>query len=370
MESKPIILIVDDMPPVLEALASLLETENCQIVLASDGPSALARVVEHAPDIILLDVMMPGMDGYEVARRLRADARWRHIPIIFVTALDSTADLVHGLEAGADEFLSKPVNGLELRARVRSMLRLKRQYDELAANLRLREDLANMIAHDMRTPLTLILSNTESLSHETALPPTLQASLEAVGKQAQRLNAFLTDMLLLAKMEAGQLRLDYAVLDVNQLVREAAQNYLGFIQARGRKLVLELAETPCPARLDAKLLARVLDNLLSNALKFSPPGGAITMRVAGGPAGEAASRVQVQVIDQGPGIPPEHRTEIFNKFSIVELKQRSLPQIGLGLAFCKLVVEAHGGQIGVEENQPQGAIFKVELSREPDPQSL
>jgi two-component system, sensor histidine kinase and response regulator len=359
------------MPPVLEALAALLETENCEIRMANDGQEALASVLDNPPDVILLDVMMPGMDGFEVAHRLKADRRWRHIPIVLVTALDSTADLVRALEAGADEFLSKPVNGIELRARVRSMLRIKRQYDELEDSLRLREDLANMIAHDMRTPLTIILGATEDLAQSVTLEPDLHASVTGLQTQARRLNAYLTDLLLTAKMEAGQLLLNCAAVDVRQLARAAESDYRQLVEMRGRRLVLDLPAEPCLANLDGRLFARVLDNLLSNALKFSPAGGLITLQVVLdrlGPAdGQPAVRLWVHVKDEGVGIPVEHRDEIFDKFGIVDLKQHGLTQIGLGLAFCKLVVEAHGDRIFVEENSPQGAIFSVELQGAPTP---
>ena len=362
VEPRPTILLVDDMPPVLEALAALLETEGCEIRMANDGQEALAAVAERPPDLILLDVMMPGMDGFEVAQRLKSDRRWRHIPIVLVTALDSTADLVRALEAGADEFLSKPVNGLELRARVRSMLRIKRQYDELEASLRLREDLANMIAHDMRTPLTIILGTAEDLEEAQGLPPDLRASCEGLRAQAKRLNGYLVDMLLLAKMEAGQLLLNCALTDLRELAQAAETNYRRLIEGRGRRLVTDLPARPCPVNLDSRLYGRVLDNLLSNALKFSPAGGTVSLQVTEDPAD--AGRVWLRVADQGPGIPAEHRQQIFEKFKIVDLKQHGLTQIGLGLAFCKLVVEAHGDRVYVEENSPQGAVFTIEIQRE------
>ncbi len=359
LDSKPTILIVDDMPSVLEALAALLETENAQLVMADSGQGALDKVAECPPDLILLDVMMPGMDGFATAQCLKGDARWKHIPIILVTALDSTAALVQGLEAGADEFLSKPIVGMELRARVRSMLRIKRQHDELRANLKLREDLANMIAHDMRTPLTLILNTAEDLEHATGLAPDMQAAVRLLRDQTRRLNGFLTDMLLLAKMEAGHLLLNCTVLDVNGLAQEAAQTYGPLVTARGRRLATELAPERCLANLDAKLMGRVLDNLLSNALKFSPPGGQIVLRVEA-----TASGPKILMIDEGPGIPASHRADIFDKYRIIALKQHDVPQLGLGLAFCKLVVEAHGGQIQVAENQPTGSVFTVALPRD------
>ena len=125
MDEKPRILVVDDESSARNTLEAFLFGEGYDLAFAASGPEALARLDELVPDLILLDVMMPGMDGFKVCQRLKTDKRWRHIPIILVTVLDSKEDLARGLDAGADDFLSKPVNGLELRARVRSMLRIK-----------------------------------------------------------------------------------------------------------------------------------------------------------------------------------------------------------------------------------------------------
>jgi DNA-binding response OmpR family regulator len=136
MDNTPHVLIVDDTPSMRDALGALLLPEGYHLAFAASGQEALDRLQELSPDVILLDVMMPGMDGFQVCERLKADERWRHIPTILVTSLDSQEDLVRGLDAGADEFLTKPVTGLELRARVRTMLRIKQQFDEQQAALR------------------------------------------------------------------------------------------------------------------------------------------------------------------------------------------------------------------------------------------
>jgi two-component system sensor histidine kinase/response regulator len=357
---KPLALIVDDDPGARFTLDALLFREGYDLAFADSGPEVLAHLDELAPDVILLDVMMPGMDGLEVCRRLKADERWRHTPVILVTSLDSKEDLARGLDAGADDFLSKPVNVLELRARVRSMLRIKKRYDELEATLRLREDLANMIVHDMNNSMTSILGFSELLKRGAVAPDVLE-DIEVIWDHARRLKSFLNDMLVLAKVEAGKPILNCSLVDVNQLVLEIEKCYSVIAQARGGDLVVELPEGSRPAPLDANLFQRVLDNLVSNALKFSPAEGTVTLRVEYPGAANESPRVRVQVLDEGPGIPEEHRQRIFDKFEIVALKKRSLSQIGLGLAFCKMVVEAHGGRIFVDDNEPKGAVFTIEI---------
>jgi two-component system sensor histidine kinase/response regulator len=370
MEHKSTILIVDDDPTARRMLQVFLSREGYDLALAASGPEALARLDELVPDAILLDVMMPGMDGFQVCRRLKADERWRHIPIILVTALTTKEDLVRGLDAGADEFLSKPMNDLELRARVRSMLRIKTQYDELEATLGLREDLARMTMHDMGGPLTSITLLTELLlKRSTVAPDTIAPEyveeIEEIRTHAQRLNSFLNDMLIAAKMEAGKLMLNRSIVDMNQLVLTVERNHSVIAQARGIDLVIDLPEESRQILLDANLFQRVLDNLTANALKFSPAGSTVTLHIEyleAEPGSQVQEpRVRIQVLDEGPGIAEAHRDRIFDKFETVALKREGVSQFGLGLAFCKMVVEAHDGQIFVGANEPRGAVFTVEI---------
>jgi signal transduction histidine kinase len=338
----------------------LLLREGYELNFAADGYEALAHLDEDPVDVILLDVMMPGMDGFELCERLRRNPKWQHVPIILVTALDSKQDLARGLEAGADDFLHKPYNGLELRARVRSMLRIKQRHDELEAALQLRQDLSNMIVHDIRSPLSSIVIYCDLLEGELGQ---LEA-VETIRGEANRLSGFLTDMLMMARMEHGRLLLSRSPVDMNELATAACDSFTQMARLKEIKLTSTLPESSRSLSLDASLWRRVLDNLLSNAIKFSPTGGAITVQVAY-PEMEAAThsavQVQIQVIDEGPGIPAEHRETIFDKFQIVASKRRDVAQVGLGLAFCKMVVEAHDGRIFVTPNQPRGSIFTVEL---------
>ena len=200
MKKKPHILIVDDEASARQTMEMLLLGEGYLFTFAGDGYEALAELddMDVEPDTILLDVMMPDMDGFELCRRLKNHPRWGHIPIILVTALDSKADLARGLEAGADDFLHKPVNGLELRARVRSMLRIKHHYDALMATMNLREDLSNMIVHDLRAPLANILVYCDLLEEYVA--PAGEPALQTIREESERLSSFVTDMLLMAKM--------------------------------------------------------------------------------------------------------------------------------------------------------------------------
>ena len=363
MNRKPQILIVDDEPYARQTIEMLLLKESYELFFAEDAHEALAQLDDEIPDVILSDVMMPNMDGFELCQRIKRNPKWNHVPIILVTALDSKQDLARGLEAGADDFLHKPINGLELRARVRSMLRIKLRHDELQAALQMRQDLANMIVHDIRSPLSTILIYCDLLDAELGGGV---ETLETIRGEANRLSSFLTDMLMMAKMEHGRLMLNHSPVDVNEMATAVRDSYRPMAQLKEIDLALDLPEQTNQLMLDANLWRRVLDNLLSNALKFSPTGGIVTLKVRyennlnTGNNG-STPHLNLQVIDEGPGIAPEHYETVFDKFQIVATGRRDVKQVGLGLAFCKMVVEAHNGRISVASNQPRGSIFKVEL---------
>lgn len=374
LPTKARVLIVDDDATARSTLAALLSSENYDLRMASSGQEVLAYLDELKPDTILMDVMMPDMDGWTVCQQLKAQKKWRHIPVILVTALDAKEDIVHGLEAGADEFLSKPVNGLELRARVRTMLRIKQQYDELEATLRLREDLASMIAHDMRNLLSPIMGYSQLLIIEASGNSDSIECAEAIYDQANRLSSFINDMLLLAKMEQGHLILNCTPTDINLLVQEIASLYQVVAVSKGITLTTDIPAESRQILLDTNLFRRLIDNLISNALKFSPKGSTVTLQVQYPPfghiysngkfeddTGSQTAQMQIKVLDEGPGIPIEYHERVFNKFETVSLKHTGVPQIGLGLAFCKMIAEAHKGRIFIEANQPRGTIFTVEI---------
>jgi two-component system, sensor histidine kinase and response regulator len=356
------VFIVDDEAAVRETLQTVLSADGHQFTSATNGADALARLQEEVPDVILLDVMMPAMDGHEVCRRIKADPRLRHVPVVLVTVLESKEDLVKGLDAGADEFLSKPVAAVELRARVRSMLRIKRQHDRLAAALKARDELAHMIVHDIRAPLGVIVIHAEWLAQPRNAPnEDGRRRAKTVMSQAERMSGFLNDMLMLAKLEAGKLTLKRAVVDIREMVRVAAAQHLPIAESRNVLLVVDVPPEARWARLDPDLVGRVLDNLLSNALKYSAGGETVSVVVSYGPKTAESAGIHVEVRDQGPGVADADKARIFEKFEIVDQARRGLTQVGLGLNFSRLAVEAHGGRISIRDNTPRGSIFAIDL---------
>lgn len=354
--------VVDDEANNLTVVELLLSHNDYELSYFDRGMSMLEAMQHRLPDLILLDVMMPGIDGIELCHRLKRDDRTKHIPIVMVTALSSREDLSRCLEAGADDFISKPLNGLELRARVRSLLRIKRQYDELQGLLHLREemlqlrmDLSNMVIHDLRNPLANILLSCQILQMRGGLDDRTAPKIQQIEYAGQRLETMIDSLLMTAKLESGKLALHPTDVDLPELVASVCAEFDAIAQQQGVNLVQELAPGSLIIQGDATLLRRVLDNLLSNALKFAPAQSDVTVAVL-----THDDQVLLQVRDRGQGVNPELRDQIFAKFEIGQ----HLPQVkqmGLGLAFCKLVVEAHGGQIQVGDNDPTGCVFTITL---------
>jgi signal transduction histidine kinase len=354
------IVIVDDSRSMRLQLEAMLITENYDITLLGDGKELLDKLPELMPDLIILDLMMPEVDGFEVCRYLKNNSQFQHIPVILVTIMEGKKALAQGLEAGAVDFLQKPVSKAELRARVRSMLRIKRQYDELQATLHMREELSNMIVHDMSTPIVSVLLHA-TLMEEKITDAQMLSHLEMIRMAADRLDSFVNDMLVLAKMEESKLRLNPSVVNINQLVLDAEQHFSIIAQSKGIELKLALPSLPLKMSVDSNLFRRVISNLLANALQYSPSGTTVTLSLTVRYADDNEPHLCMQVIDQGAGIPEEYRNRIFEKFEVVDLKKKGVPQIGLGLTFCKMAVDAHGGNIFVKPNHPQGSVFVVEI---------
>jgi len=355
------ILVIDDEPDNFDVIDALLSQEDYEVSYAASGSAALSSLESYNPDLILLDVMMPDVDGIDICRRLKGMPDWRRVPIIMVTALNSKDNLARCLEAGADDFVGKPVNGLELRARVKSMLRLKYQYDELQGLLQLREDLVKMILHDVRNPLSGLLLGLELLRSPNYPEAKRLHRLETVYSLAKSVQTLVEELLQVTLTEAGQLNLTYSSVDIGGLVQSCLTRFEAIAAQKHLTLVSQLPETPLTGlELDVALFQRVLDNLISNAIKFSPQGTQITLTVTE----LTPDQIKIEVIDAGSGVPDELREKIFEKYEIGTM-MANISQIGLGLAFCKMVIQGHQGIIQVHPHPTQGSVFEILLPRQP-----
>ena len=361
------VVVVDDEPSSREALCALLTAEDMDIQAVASGKELLRRMAELAPDVILLDVMMPEMDGYTVCKELKASVVYQHIPVILITALDTVQDRVRGLDVGADEFLTKPVSRVELQARVRTMLRIKSQYDQLERMLEMRQALSYMIVHDLRNPLAAVMLYLQLLKRKGGVTPEHIRYLEMAMTEAQKMSSFLDDMLMLAKMERGKLSLSRSPLYVDHLLEQVRQKMAPYAEAQGVSLMLKTEGQSYPVIADVALFQRVVENLIANALKFSPPQSAVTIVAKyprAGMSDEEARNVPaliLSVLDQGRGIPPEDFVRMFDPYEAVYMKEQGKAELGLELAFCRMVAEAHGGRIHAGNNPDRGAVITVEM---------
>jgi two-component system sensor histidine kinase/response regulator len=378
MNAKPTLLIVDDEERNIRLLKALLAPQNYNLREAMNGEEALQRIAEEPPDMVLLDVMMPKINGFEVCRRLKQDEKTKTIPVILVTALSEKQHRVQALEAGADDFISKPVDQTELTVRVKSLLRIKSYQDEIsdrlleiaAKNARLlelekvRDGLSHMIVHDLRNPLTAISTYLQlsSLDAEN-LSESQQKRVDRCLFFCQELERMIQTLLDISKMEEGKMQLNREAIDLSEMVGEVLERFTP--TGEERKIALSFSgngDIPKIA-LDRSILKRVITNLVDNAIRYTPKGGAIAVSLDSAPWEEV---VCLSVKDSGSGLPAEYHQKIFDKFEQVRLKKDGdrAGSSGLGLTFCKMAVEAHGGKIWVEsEGLGKGCTFLIQLPK-------
>ena len=353
------VLIVDDFETNIIIMESFLLPEGYQILKASNGIEALKLVKDENPDLILLDVMMPGISGFEVSERIKSNEKTKMIPIVIVTAMSDKEARVQALEAGADDFIMKPINRIELKTRVHSMMRIKKQYELLQQKSKNIEDMVHMVVHDMRTPLQSMLINIALIEMDGAE----KCLLESLKKDTNRLKTFTNDILKSAKMEHGKLVLNLKKVNVTELLKSFKNEYVQLAKSRNINFSINYPEqSNLEFDLDKSLFHRLIDNLLSNAFKYSPEESSVVLNVSLNQSSDSKeeNKMIIKVIDQGEGVPDKYKDKIFDRYEIGQLKKDNV-QIGIGLSFCKLIAETHGGNISVSDNTPKGSIFTISL---------
>jgi signal transduction histidine kinase len=354
------ILMVDDNPVNLQVLTSMLKQSGWRPRPVTSGRLGLQAARNEPPDLILLDVNMPEMNGYEVCEALKADARLAEIPVIFVSALGETMDKVKGFAVGGVDYVTKPFQLDEVRARVTAHLEVRRQQRELQASYeklreteRLRDSLVHMIVHDLRSPLTAISAYLEMFAQEAKqkLGAETQQDIASAMQATRNMTRMINGILDVSKMEAQMMKLDLRECDLVQVVGASMNDLDSLVGAR--RLAFERPAEPARVLADQEIIARIVQNFLANALRFTPASGEIRVGIV-----VEADHVRVFVADTGPGIAPDFHRSIFDKFVQVgasaSARNRST---GLGLAFCKMAVEAHGGRIGVDSELGKGSNF-------------
>lgn len=362
---KDRILVVDDSPDNVFLIQAILEEEGYQVSTASDGFSALEIIEESPPDLLLLDVMMPGMDGFEVTQKVRQKTGLPFMPILLITAYDHLS-VAKGLDNGADDFIHKPVEVDELLARVRSLLRLKHSIDERDAIARQREDFVSRLTHDLRTPLIaadrmLVLISQGALGEVS--PPILEV-LDTMVRSNHNLLAMVNTLLEVYRYEAGRKTLTFTAVDLTEVLKEVVQELQPLANEKNLSLNLNLGEKAA-ASSDGKTnvegdrleLHRVFINLVGNAIKFTEAGSVeVRLRNQNGNKSDSKSSIIVEVEDTGLGISPEEQAKLFERFRQGKHKQAGS---GLGLHLSRRIVETHQGTIDVKSEVGKGSCFTV-----------
>jgi signal transduction histidine kinase len=355
------VLVVDDNAANRTLARLTLEGEGYRVVLAESGPECIAAFERDRPGCILMDVRMPGMDGFVTCEHIRTLPHGAETPILFLTALRDVDTFDKAQRAGGDDFLSKPISPIEMIIRVQAALKLgelrvelrghyallKRQRDDLLRLQLQKERLTAFLVHDLKNPVHVIALHSQVMLRTPALPETARTSVTRIHTAAHQLNRMIMNLLDLSKAEEGRLTPQRARVDLKAMGSALLDEFEVVAQARQVELRVSLEVEQLEA--DAELLRRTLANLLENAIRHSPRGSVVQLSTA-----RRGVADEVRVADAGPGIPEGLREKIFAPFFQAGAGEGD--GRGLGLAFCRLAVEAHGGRIWVEDGAP-GSVF-------------
>jgi len=413
------ILVVEDSRVHATILSRMLSTKGFHVEVAGNGREALERLQDKTPSLVLSDIEMPQMDGYELCRSIKANPRLREVPVILLTSLNHPEDIVHGLNAGADQYLTKPVELESLLGRVESLLRsgvaprvaeeavevevngrrhrvtsgraqtlrlllstfetsVQQNANLMNVNRELAESQARLLernarleqlnlqknvwlgmaAHDMRNPLSIIIGYTNFLLQQPEeVGPDGRQLLSVVESSARFMLKLIEELLDVSTLEAGQLNLCLEEYDVAQLVADAVARNRPLARDKGTTLTLASPGQPLPVCVDATKLDQVLNNLLTNAIKFSPPNTSVLVHVR-----EIEGLANVRVTDQGPGIPKGEQSKLFQPFGRTSVQATAGEKsTGLGLAIARRIIEGHSGSLGVDSEPGRGSTFWFSL---------
>ncbi len=376
MSEEAKVLIVDDDKENVDLIAYFLKPQNYSIVTAHDGVEALRLVESENPDIILLDIRLPKMDGFQVCERIKKNHYSKFIPIIMITALKDLKSKIQSLEAGADDFISKPFENIELLTRVKSLLRIKKYHDELEkknkeleeknkALMRMdqfKEELSHLIVHDMKNPIFVIQGNLQMLSMGMDdSQPQLKKYVNRIDRSTQNLLRMVMNLIDITKIESGSMSLKLELASLNDVMEKSIQKLKDFPEFSGKQFNVKLGEQIPYTKMDISVMERVIDNLLSFAIANVPSDGRVDVQTF-----KTEKTIGAAVHDFGQQIPLKYGDNVFNKFRQVEIKKEGYRVgRGLGLTFCNLAVEAHGGKMYLDENNTVGnrIIFELPIQK-------
>ncbi|PIQ25874.1 hypothetical protein COW36_22320 [bacterium (Candidatus Blackallbacteria) CG17_big_fil_post_rev_8_21_14_2_50_48_46] len=361
------ILIVDDVPANIQLVASILAGEDYELSFATSGMDALTQVKETDFDLILLDYMMPGMDGLTVAKQLKAETKTCDIPIIFLTAKTDEESVIAGFSAGAADYVTKPFNASELLARVKTHLQLKSSRDalqkrnqELQEAIQMKNRFLSIASHDLKNPLGVVMGFSSILSKYPVIMENDELSeiVDTLYKASTRMFELITELLDTAALELGRIELQISRVPLPILLQQVVAHYQPQAQTKDQELEFSFAEnTNLCVMGDFNRLKQVIDNLLNNAIKYSPIGAKIKVHIA-----QANEKALIEIQDQGPGFSEEDLKNLYGYFQRLSAQPTGgESSTGVGLAIVKQIVDLHHGQILLKTAPEQGSIFTVVL---------
>lgn len=354
------VLIVDDTPANLDVLSRTLKPYRYKLAIAESGEQALKTAPHFNPDLILLDIMMPGIDGYETCVKLKKISSLKDVPIIFVTAKNDADDIVKGFDVGGVDYISKPFREKEVCARVKTHLQLQASLKAQEALNHQKNNFIGMAAHDLRNPLSAILGFTQLILEDVdSLSPSKESDkemLKFIYSTSNEMLGLVNDLLDISAIEKGTLTLQKHDTQLITLLKN--RMHIFEMSASQKNIALNLGcDESIRANLDPNRVGQVIDNLISNAIKFSPAHSTITINT-----NQLTNAVEVSIQDQGPGIPSSEQENIFNAFHTLGTNSTNREKCtGLGMSIVKRIIEEHGGKIWLDSKEGHGSTFTFSL---------
>ena len=360
-ETSPLILTVDDEPANLTLIERLLGP-SYHVMSVTNGHDALDMLAQAPFDVVLLDIMMPGMSGLETLQQIRENPRTAHLPVILISALMDARDISRGLELGANDYITKPIDIRVTRARIQTQLRLKRLEDErkqtidqLVAAQEMKDRLLRIASHDLKGPVTNVRMVASLLRSSETLIPSGSALLEALETSANTMQTVIEDFLDTAALQAGGLTLSFDPVRVDGVIKSLIGQYSA--HASRKNIALEVDGAGGVICADAARFEQALSNLISNAVKYSPPDTIVQIW-----SEQYDGRIRVCVADQGPGIPANEHDRLFTQFAKLSPRPTGGENsTGLGLWIVKHLITLQQGQVGVHNPPEGGSIFWIEM---------
>ncbi|MDJ0599781.1 MAG: response regulator [Crocosphaera sp.] len=365
------ILVVDDTPDNLRLLSAMLSEQGYKVRKALNGKTALNTIHQVPPDLILLDINMPSMNGYEVCRKLKEDIKTKDIPVIFISALDDVLDKVKAFDVGGVDYITKPFQAEEVIARIENQLTIQRQKKQLQQEIKDREKTEqtlriylHAVSHDLRNPVlgfSMILKNFLKQKKESI--EISRNVLEQMSKSCDRQLNLINSLVESQQFEMGGINLNLKPLNLGKLSQQLAIEWQPILKENKAILSLEIPQNLPLVQGDSDRLWRVLENLMANALKHNAPGIQLTLKadiIKQEKEDLTPKKIRCTLEDNGVGIDPQLAANLFERYHRGEGAKNTLG-LGLGLYLCRKIIEAHGGEIGVVTEPGQGAKFWFSL---------